>query len=211
MEILGFFNHNNNSNATPRHHPHIELVIELQPGSNPHVPGDPGDPGNSADAGEPLNINGNGDGSEHLGLGGCAVTANGRMLDSWATDAFMCDCVLHRVLRTSAGKVLDYGRSYHSVPPRLWKAVAIRDRGCRFPGCNRKKAWTDAHHITWWRRHGDTKLDNLLLLCQRHHHLVHKHDWHINLDADTGRATFTLPNGRILTSEPPGQPTIRAA
>ncbi len=110
-----------------------------------------------------------------------------------------------------AGKVLDYGRSYHSVPPRLWKAVAIRDRGCRFPGCDRKKAWTDAHHITWWRRHGETKLDNLLLLCQRHHQMVHKHDWHINLDADTGRATFTLPNGRVLISEPPGQPTIRAA
>ncbi len=244
VEILGFFNHNNNSNATPRHHPHIELVIELQPGSNPHVPGDPetGEPGGTDDArsageqtgtgddgsaSKPLNIfgpthggngdscgnggGGDGDGSEHLGLGGCAVTANGRILDSWATDAFLCDCVLHKVLRTSAGKVLDYGRSYHSVPPRLWKAVAIRDRGCRFPGCNRKKAWTDAHHITWWRRHGETKLDNLLLLCQRHHHMVHKHDWHINLDADTGRATFTLPNGRILISEPPGQPTIRAA
>ena len=202
VEILGFFNHNNDSNATPRHHPHIELVIELQPDCNPAEPEDPGETGNTT---------GHGDGSEHLGLGGCAVTANGRILDSWATDAFLCDCVMHRVLRTSAGKVLDYGRSYHSVPPRLWKAVAIRDRGCRFPGCDRKKAWTDAHHITWWRRHGETKLDNLLLLCQRHHHMIHKHDWHINLDADTGRATFTLPNGRILISEPPGQPTIRAA
>jgi hypothetical protein len=79
------------------------------------------------------------------------------------------------------------------------------------PGCTRKKAWTDAHHIRWWRRHGETKLDNLILLCQRHHHLVHKYNWHIHLDTDTGRATFTLPNGTVMISEPPGQPTIRAA
>ncbi len=224
-ENHGHSTHNHDSNATPRHHPHIELVIELQPDCNPAEPAETGnpaepgtdDPGESTGPNEPASPNGPGhgggagDGSEHLGLGGCAVTANGRILDSWATDAFLCDCVLHRVLRTSAGKVLDYGRSYHSVPPRLWKAVAIRDRGCRFPGCNRKKAWTDAHHITWWRRHGETKLDNLLLLCQRHHQMVHKYDWKIELDADSGRATFTLPNGRVLTSEPPGQPTIRAA
>lgn len=143
-------------------------------------------------------------------LDGCAVTGNGRLLPSWATDAFLCDCVIHRVMRSGAA-VLDYGRTTRTVPPLLWKAVAARDRGCRAPGCTRKKAWCDAHHIRWWRRHGETKLDNLLLLCQRHHHLVHKFNWDVALDVDTGRATFTLPNGTVMISEPPGVPTIRAA
>jgi hypothetical protein len=209
VEILGFFNNNNDTRATRRHHPHVELVIELGPQDNPAEPG-----GNGRHPGDPVDLFGGrepGPEHEHDRVGGCAVTVNGRMLDSWATDAFLCDCVIHKVLRSSAGKILDYGRSHHTVPPRLWKAVAVRDRGCRFPGCDRKKAWTDAHHIRWWRRHGETKLENLLLLCQRHHHMVHQYDWHIELDADTGRVTFTLPNGTVMISEPPGQPTIRAA
>jgi hypothetical protein len=41
--------------------------------------------------------------------------------------------------------------------------------------------------------------------------MVHRYNWRIELDADTGRATFTLPNGTVMISEPPGQPTIRAA
>ena len=63
-------------------------------------------------------------------------------------------------------------------------------------------------------RHGSPhweRVFNLILLCQRHHHLVHKYDWQIEFDADTGRATLTLPNGTVMISEPPGQPTIRAA
>jgi hypothetical protein len=213
VEILGFFNNNNDTRATRRHHPHVELVIELEPSDGHAEPGESGSTRQHGSAGAPANLFGPepGPDHEHDRVGGCAITANGRILDSWATDAFLCDCVIHKVLRTSAGKILDYGRSHHTVPPRLWKAVAVRDRGCRVPGCDRKKAWTDAHHIRWWRRHGETKLENLILLCQRHHHLVHKLDWHIELDADTGRATFTLPNGTVMISEPPGQPTIRAA
>jgi hypothetical protein len=188
VEIFGFFNHNNDSNATPRHHPHVELVIETLDPAGPH-----------------------GSGESDVLFEGCAVTANGRMLPSWAADAYLCDCVLHKVLRSSAGTILDYGHKHHTVPPGLRKAVAVRDHGCRFPGCTRKKAWTDAHHIRWWRHHGETKLDNLILLCQRHHRMVHRYNWHIRLDADTGRATFTLPNGTVMISEPPGHTTIRAA
>lgn len=176
--IVGFFNANNDTNATPRHHPNIELHIQ-------------------ADLSDVL-------------LEGCAVTANGQLVPSWAVDAFMCDCVMHRVLRDGAA-ILDYGRGVRTVPAPLWRAVAARDRGCRFPGCDRKKAWCDAHHVRWWRKHGDTKLDNLILLCNRHHHLIHRQQWAVTLDTDTGHATFTTPDGNVLSSTPREQPTIRAA
>jgi len=111
-----------------------------------------------------------------------------------------------------AGSVItDYGRQVHTVPRPLWKMVAARDRGCRVPGCTRTKAACDAHHIRWWRNHGRTELDNLILLCSRHHHTIHRDLWQITLDTDTGAVIFTLPDGRVLTSEPPGIPTIRAA
>jgi hypothetical protein len=181
VEILAFFNANNTSDGTPRHHPNVDLHIQA-----------------GTEGTDPL-------------LDGCAVTANGRMLPSWAIDAFLCDCVMHRVMRAGAA-VLDYGRAERTVPAPLWRAVAARDGGrCRYPKCDRKKAWCDAHHIRWWRKHGETKLDNLILLCARHHHLIHKENWSIALDTDTGIATFTSPTGLVLTSKPHTPPTIRAA
>ena len=61
-----------------------------------------------------------------------------------------------------------------------------------------------------WRRFGETKLDNLLMLCSYHHHLIHRQNWQIRLLANAD-AEFTTPDGRTLTSKPHGQPTIRAA
>ena len=52
-------------------------------------------------------------------------------------------------------------------------ALGNRDRGCRFPGCTNTK-FVDGHHIKHWADGGDTSLDNLILLCRHHHHLVHE-------------------------------------
>ena len=136
-------------------------------------------------------------------------TRDGRPLPQWATEAYLCDCVLHRMLHAESG-VLDIGRSTRTVPLPMWRAVAARDGGCRHPGCDRHTRYADAHHIRWWRKFGETKLDNLLMLCSYHHHLIHRQDWQIRLlpNAD---AEFTTPDGRILISKPRGQPTIRAA
>ena len=96
----------------------------------------------------------------------------------------------------------------------MWRAVAARDGGCRHPGCDRPTRYADAHHIIWWRRFGETKLDNLLMLCSYHHHLIHRQNWQIRLLSNAD-AEFTTPDGRTLTSKPHskphGQPTIRAA
>jgi hypothetical protein len=136
--------------------------------------------------------------------GGHAVTDDGHLLPTWATDAFLCDCVIHRVLR-SAATVVDYGRGVRTVPAHLFRAVAARDRGCRFHGCDRKVAWCDAHHVRFWRCHGETRLDNLILLCNRHHHLIHQPGWALQLDPD-GDLHITTPTGRTFTTRPRTHP-----
>ncbi len=52
---------------------------------------------------------------------------------------------------------------------------------------------------------GVTELDNLVLLCSRHHHLVHRRDLHVKLlpNADI---EVTFPDGTMRTSQPRGQP-----
>lgn len=71
------------------------------------------------------------------------------------------------------GRTVRVGRKTRSVSFALRRALRARDRGCRFPGCE-KHRFVDAHHIEHWARGGETALENLVLLCRRHHQLVHE-------------------------------------
>jgi Domain of unknown function (DUF222)/HNH endonuclease len=64
------------------------------------------------------------------------------------------------------------------------KALVVRDKGCRFPGCDRPADWTDAHHLKHWADGGETVMDNLLLLCRRHHRKVHEEGWRLGITPD---------------------------
>ncbi len=72
--------------------------------------------------------------------------------------------------------VLDVGRATRLVTPGQRAALNARDKGCVYPGCDRPPEWTDAHHIIHWADGGATNLDNLALLCQRHHTIVHQQE-----------------------------------
>ena len=217
MEILSFFNANHTGAGSPRNRPDVTMNIQVgdlditphHPARQPQPcgpgtsgqPTESGKPGRSARPGRP--------GAPEAMFTARGFTVDGQVLPDWATDAYLCDCTLQRVLR-SGSVVLDYGRKIRSVPTPLWRAVLARDGGCRHPGCDRPGTHCDAHHIRWWRRHGETKIDNLLMLCSYHHHLIRRQDWKLSL-LSNGDVHFTTPDGRTLTSTPRGQPTIRAA
>jgi len=55
----------------------------------------------------------------------------------------------------------------------------VRDKGCRFPGCDRQVNWSSAHHVDHWSRGGPSNLPNLGLLCHYHHRLVHEGGWQV--------------------------------
>jgi len=74
-----------------------------------------------------------------------------------------CDCSLVRVAHAPDGSVLDVGRRTRSIPAALRRALDVRDRGCRFPGCGLRL--TDGHHLLHWADGGPTSLANTMLLC----------------------------------------------
>ena len=121
-----------------------------------------------------------------------------------ATDArrLACDANIHRVITRSDGSVLDYGRATRTITAALYTVLCHRDRGCRYPGCDRAAHMTDAHHIKHWIDHGQTAPENLVLLCRWHHGVIHRPGWTIELHAD---ATVEVigPDGRRRTSRPP--------
>jgi hypothetical protein len=95
-----------------------------------------------------------------------------------------CDALLRLVLLDGHGVPLHVGREHRTVTPGLWAALLIRDRGCVFPGCTRPASWCAAHHVVFWSDGGETKLDNLALLCDHHHRVVHHDGWHIQFGPD---------------------------
>jgi hypothetical protein len=90
-----------------------------------------------------------------------------------------CDAALSVVTVDGQGRTLEAGRASRTVPPSLRRALAARDRGCRFPGCDRPVGWTDGHHLQHWARGGATRANNLVLLCRRHHRIVHEGGWRL--------------------------------
>ena len=103
-----------------------------------------------------------------------------------------CDSGLVRIARAPDGSLLDVGRRTRTIPPALRRALEVRDRGCRFPGCGLR--FTDAHHVRHWADGGETSLANCLLLCRHHHRLVHEDGWRVEWWGD-GRPVFFDPRG----------------
>jgi Domain of unknown function (DUF222)/HNH endonuclease len=131
-----------------------------------------------------------------------ATSVDGTHFDRTSTDRLLCDAAIHRVLSHGRSAVLDYGTTTRTIPAPLYNALVVRDRHCRFPGCDRPAAWCEGHHIHPWQAGGPTQPANLVLLCSRHHHLLHRPRWHTKLLPDA-TLEVTDPTGRVRTSQPP--------
>jgi hypothetical protein len=131
-----------------------------------------------------------------------AASVDGARLDGTTTDRLLCDAAIHRVLTHGRSAILDYGTATRTIPAPLYNTLVVRDRHCRFPGCDRPAAWCEGHHIHPWQAGGPTQLANLVLLCSRHHHLLHRPRWHTKLLPDT-TLEITDPTGHTRTSHPP--------
>lgn len=157
-DVCSFFNAQHASAGTPRHRPHVELVVDADD-LDPRRPTCP-------------------------------------------DDALLCDCVIHRVER-SGTTILEYGRATRTVPRPLFRLLVVRDGGCRYPGCDRPVSWCDAHHVVHWRHGGHTSADNLVLLCSRHHHLVHSPGWTAALCSDATFVVRTIDGVERRSTPPP--------
>jgi hypothetical protein len=181
--------------------PHLTILLDAEGGSHAretpasHPPGD-AQPAQAGDA----------PGASP----GPAWTAHGAMLTARQILTLACRAEVS-LIHWRDGLPLDVGRRYRTETPALRRALAARDRGCRFPGCGIPAVWCTAHHIRPWKRGGRTRLPNLVLLCFVHHHyFIHQDGWTLSGAAD-GALRFTSPgDGLTLDSPLPGQPASRS-
>jgi hypothetical protein len=106
-----------------------------------------------------------------------------------------CDAGIIPVVERE-GKTIDVGRRTRRLNAALERALAARDRSCRFPGCTNRR-FVDAHHVKHWLNGGETRLENLVTLCRRHHGLVHEGGFTVEMTDDG--PVFRDPRGRIVT------------
>ena len=134
-------------------------------------------------------------------LGAGTLDSGGRLSPA-ETRRLLCDAELIPAVLGSDGELLDIGRRTRVVPMGMRRAVALRDRGCIWHGCDRPAGWCDAHHVNFWIRDGGkTSYDNLVLLCPFHHSEIHKNEWLIVMARD-GRPETIPPRWLDKTQRP---------
>jgi hypothetical protein len=136
-----------------------------------------------------------------------ATLVDGSPVDATVAARLRCDCSKVAHVVGADGEVLYVGRKTRdwSTPQR--RAITVRDGGrCRFPGCHHR--FVDIHHLRWWSAGGPTDIDNGLLICGRHHTMLHR-GFTASGNANS-TVTFHRPNGTLLcTTRPAVLPVAR--
>jgi hypothetical protein len=114
-------------------------------------------------------------------------------ISSKCVERLACDCNVTRILLDADSMVIDVGRSERLIKGARRTALNVRDRHCRWPGCDRPASWSESHHLRHWIHGGGNELSNLVLLCRRHHWMVHEGRWQI----------VKLDDGNYVTVPPP--------
>ncbi len=105
---------------------------------------------------------------------------------------FFCDASWRTLITSGGSVVLDYTHAKPELNRAQRRAVQRRDGHCQFHGCDRHWSWCDVHHIVEKHHGGWDTMDNLTLLCRRHHTLVHQGGWQLARGLDQ-RITTTSP------------------
>lgn len=109
--------------------------------------------------------------------------------------------ILPAVMGNGRSRIMAVGRKRRLFNSAQRIALAHRDGGCAFPGCDRPPGWCEAHHINPWANGGNTDINEGVLLCARHHRIIHHTEWQVRLSRD-GMPEFIPP----LHVDPDQQP-----
>ena len=123
-----------------------------------------------------------------------------------------CQADLFGILFNGNGLPLWHGQRTRTVSPQQWRTLVARDRGCVL--CGASPSHCHAHHIIPWSppTAGPTDIDNLALVCNRHHHHIHQHNLTLTRGPDgawTAESNSRRPPNRTHNGNSPRPATRR--
>ncbi|MBP9086461.1 MAG: DUF222 domain-containing protein [Kofleriaceae bacterium] len=129
-----------------------------------------------------------------------AMMADGEIIAASTARRYCCDAGVVVAHVDALGVPLSVGRKTRTIPAAIKRALLLRDRTCRFPGCTHSR-YVDGHHIEHWANGGETALSNLMLLCSAHHTLLHEGGCRVESNR-TGGWDFFDHRNRIIDAQP---------
>jgi hypothetical protein len=134
------------------------------------------------------------------GSDGDGFTAHGDRVPAHVVRFLAEQATLQRVV-TAGNQIVNVGRAERYATDTQYKALVVRDGGCRWPGCRLPAAWCDIDHLHAWEHGGTTDLDNLVMWC-RHHHTL-KHTPGVTVTGSVGDdLAVHLPDGTLVHCPP---------
>ncbi|HJP80152.1 MAG TPA: DUF222 domain-containing protein [Pseudonocardiaceae bacterium] len=118
---------------------------------------------------------------DQVGTGDLGGLADLGTLTARQVRRIACDAKVLPMVLDADSQPLDVGRSKRTAPSGIRRGLVWRDGGCAFPTCDKPAPWTDAHHVKHWVDGGPTSLTNMVLLCRRHHTLIHQGEWEVRI------------------------------
>ena len=112
-------------------------------------------------------------------------------------------CDARRLTIKPHGRDLVHSRVGRCASYPQQRALYNRAAHCQYPGCTATRE-LQAHHIVAVEHGGATELANLILLCSRHHKLLHDH--HIPTSGTRRHPVFEDQSGRAITTNQPHAP-----
>ncbi len=146
-------------------------------------------------------------GLEQFFDGNVLMTLTGIRLSRFQLASRLENAVIRRMILDDHANPTHVTAPARTATAQQRRAVAVRDGGCVFPGCDCPINWCDLHHVHHFEHGGDTSVENLAPLCRRHHGVTHTNGWVMTATPDQ-RFVWTTPAGRTLHSQrhhtPPG-------
>jgi hypothetical protein len=109
-----------------------------------------------------------------------------------------CEAKIIPVVLSSAGAVLDLGRSSRLASRQQRQALEAMHATCAIPQCQVPVGQCQPHHLTFWNSGGPTDLNNLIPLCATHHRCVHEGGWKLSLNTETRQVVVRQPGSNTL-------------
>ncbi len=129
-----------------------------------------------------------------------AMMAGDEVIAAATARRLCCDAGVVVAHVDAHGVPLSVGRKTRTIPAAIKRALLLRDRTCRFPGCTHSR-YVEGHHIEHWPNGGKTALANLMLLCRAHHTLLHEGCCRVEADRVDGWKFFDHRN-RLIDAQP---------